>query len=245
MTGNLTIVLYEDPEDTIPKIHVRSSKYMAWIAEMMLPSHLHVDKVNQIEPLKLATFNIFLHMFFSRTKLFSLINGGLLILQNLEFIILLILQKLQVLTKKTSSFQLKHQKLQGEKPERRKRQKERGMKKKQKHKQVIQKHQKVIIIHPRIKIIIFLIISKIIIKMKDLREKKQIMQHQIVSTLSQNNVKNKIIFQEMLRQKMNCQIISKQIIQTYILHIPTMVNFQKLIKIKILHIPNLMHLLIV
>ena len=48
MTGNLTIVLYEDPEDTIPKIHVRSSKYMAWIAEMMLPSHLHVDKVNQI-----------------------------------------------------------------------------------------------------------------------------------------------------------------------------------------------------
>ena len=45
MTGNLTIVLYEDPPDTIPKIHVRSSKYMAWIAEMMLPSHLHVEKV--------------------------------------------------------------------------------------------------------------------------------------------------------------------------------------------------------
>ena len=44
-TGNLTVVLYEDPEDTIPKIHVRTSKYMAWIAEMMLPSHLHVDKV--------------------------------------------------------------------------------------------------------------------------------------------------------------------------------------------------------
>ena len=45
MTGNLTLVLYEDPEDGIPKIHVRSSRYMAWIAEMMLPSHLHVDKV--------------------------------------------------------------------------------------------------------------------------------------------------------------------------------------------------------
>ena len=47
MTGNLTLVLYEDPEDGIPKIHVRSSRYMAWIAEMMLPSHLHVDKVRQ------------------------------------------------------------------------------------------------------------------------------------------------------------------------------------------------------
>ena len=46
MTGNLTLVLYEDPEDGIPKIHVRSSRYMAWIAEMMLPSHLHVEKVD-------------------------------------------------------------------------------------------------------------------------------------------------------------------------------------------------------
>ena len=44
-TGNITVVLYEDPPDQIAKIHVRSSKYMAWIAEMMLPSHLHVDKV--------------------------------------------------------------------------------------------------------------------------------------------------------------------------------------------------------
>ena len=50
MTGNLTIVLYEDPPDTIPKIHVRSSKYMAWIAEMMLPSHLHVEKVMHYGP---------------------------------------------------------------------------------------------------------------------------------------------------------------------------------------------------
>ena len=46
-TGNITVVLYEDPPDQIPKIHVRSSKYMAWIAEMMLPSHLHVDKVRE------------------------------------------------------------------------------------------------------------------------------------------------------------------------------------------------------
>ena len=45
----LLLVLYEDPPDQIPKIHVRSSKYMAWIAEMMLPSHLHVDKSKTIQ----------------------------------------------------------------------------------------------------------------------------------------------------------------------------------------------------
>ena len=44
-TGQLTLVLYEDPPDGVPKIHVRSSKYMAWIAEMMLPTYLHVNKV--------------------------------------------------------------------------------------------------------------------------------------------------------------------------------------------------------
>ena len=44
-TGQLSLVLYEDPPDGVPKIHVRSSKYMAWIAEMMLPSYLHVNKV--------------------------------------------------------------------------------------------------------------------------------------------------------------------------------------------------------
>jgi len=43
-TGNLTIVLYEDPPDAIPKIHVRSKKYMAWIAENNLPVHMHVEK---------------------------------------------------------------------------------------------------------------------------------------------------------------------------------------------------------
>ena len=44
-TGNITIVLYEDPPDRVPKIHVRSSKYMAWIAENNLPVHLHTSKV--------------------------------------------------------------------------------------------------------------------------------------------------------------------------------------------------------
>ena len=44
-TGNLTIVLYEDPPDGVPKIHIRSRKYMAWIAENQLPTHMHVSKV--------------------------------------------------------------------------------------------------------------------------------------------------------------------------------------------------------
>ena len=44
-TGNLVVVLYEDPPDGIPKIHIRSSKYMAWIAENQLPVHMHVEKV--------------------------------------------------------------------------------------------------------------------------------------------------------------------------------------------------------
>ena len=46
MTGNLTLVLYEDPEDGIPKIHVRSSRYMAWIAENNLPVHMHAERVS-------------------------------------------------------------------------------------------------------------------------------------------------------------------------------------------------------
>ena len=44
-TGNITVVLYEDPPDGIPKIHIRSSKYMAWIAEQGMPVHMHVEKV--------------------------------------------------------------------------------------------------------------------------------------------------------------------------------------------------------
>ena len=38
------MVLYEDPPDQVPKIHVRSSKYMAWIAENQLPVHMHAEK---------------------------------------------------------------------------------------------------------------------------------------------------------------------------------------------------------
>ena len=44
-TGALTVVLYEDPPDGVPKIHVRSRKYMAWIAENNLPVHMHVERV--------------------------------------------------------------------------------------------------------------------------------------------------------------------------------------------------------
>ena len=46
-TGNITVVLYEDPPDGIPKIHIRSSKYMAWIAEQGMPVHMHVEKVRK------------------------------------------------------------------------------------------------------------------------------------------------------------------------------------------------------
>ena len=48
-TGNITVVLYEDPPDGIPKIHIRSSKYMAWIAEQGMPVHMHVEKVRNIK----------------------------------------------------------------------------------------------------------------------------------------------------------------------------------------------------
>ena len=45
-TGALTVVLYEDPPDGVPKIHVRSRKYMAWIAENNLPVHMHAERVS-------------------------------------------------------------------------------------------------------------------------------------------------------------------------------------------------------
>ena len=45
-TGAHTVVLYEDPPDGVPKIHVRSRKYMAWIAENNLPVHMHVERVS-------------------------------------------------------------------------------------------------------------------------------------------------------------------------------------------------------
>ena len=47
ITGQITVVLYEDPPDGIPKIHIRSSKYMAWIAEQGMPVHMHVEKVRK------------------------------------------------------------------------------------------------------------------------------------------------------------------------------------------------------
>ncbi len=37
-------MLYEDPEDGVPKIHVRCDNYMAWVQEQNLPLHMHVQK---------------------------------------------------------------------------------------------------------------------------------------------------------------------------------------------------------
>ena len=55
-TGPISIVVYEDPEDKIPKIHVRCDKYMIWIQEQKMPLHLHVGKdrnigFDQVNPL--------------------------------------------------------------------------------------------------------------------------------------------------------------------------------------------------
>ena len=85
-TGNITVVLYEDPPDQIPKIHVRSRKYMAWIAESGMPVHLHVDKVrptkNELSPdLELTSVCLF------RAALSSLISGELFTWQSSEFAI--------------------------------------------------------------------------------------------------------------------------------------------------------------
>ncbi len=42
-------MLYEDPEDGVPKIHVRCDNYLAWIQEQTnLPLHLHVQKEKKI-----------------------------------------------------------------------------------------------------------------------------------------------------------------------------------------------------
>ena len=41
-------VLYEDPEDGVPKIHVRCDNYLAWIQEQKMPLHLHVQKDKKI-----------------------------------------------------------------------------------------------------------------------------------------------------------------------------------------------------
>ena len=47
-TGPITIVLYEDPEDKVPKLHIRCDNYMIWIQEQKLPLHLHVQRNKKI-----------------------------------------------------------------------------------------------------------------------------------------------------------------------------------------------------
>ena len=48
MTGPIVLVLYEDPEDQIPKIVCRCDNYMAWIQEQRMPLHLHVSRDKNI-----------------------------------------------------------------------------------------------------------------------------------------------------------------------------------------------------
>ena len=48
MTGPITLILYEDPEDKIPKIHCKCQNYMAWIQEQKMPLHLHVNKDKKV-----------------------------------------------------------------------------------------------------------------------------------------------------------------------------------------------------
>jgi len=48
MTGPINVVLYEDPEDKIPKIVCRCDNYMAWIQEQKMPLHLHVGRDKNI-----------------------------------------------------------------------------------------------------------------------------------------------------------------------------------------------------
>ena len=43
-TGPILLVLYEDPEDKIPKIVCRCDNYMAWMQEQQMPLHLHVGR---------------------------------------------------------------------------------------------------------------------------------------------------------------------------------------------------------
>ena len=48
LTGPIVLILYEDPEDQIPKIVCRCDNYMAWIQEQRMPLHLHVEKGKEI-----------------------------------------------------------------------------------------------------------------------------------------------------------------------------------------------------
>ena len=72
-TGKITIVLYEDPPDGVPKIHIRSRKYMAWIAENSLPTHMHVEKVCLSERFQVLALTLS-----SRVKHYNLTSGELL-----------------------------------------------------------------------------------------------------------------------------------------------------------------------
>ena len=72
-TGALTVVLYEDPPDGVPKIHVRSRKYMAWIAENNLPVHMHAERVSDEQSYHENTLTFWLLV---RVKLSSLTSGG-------------------------------------------------------------------------------------------------------------------------------------------------------------------------
>ena len=45
LTGPVTLVLYEDPPDKVPKLHIKSSKFMAWIGSDQLsrPTYLNCE----------------------------------------------------------------------------------------------------------------------------------------------------------------------------------------------------------
>ena len=48
LTGPILLVLYEDPEDKIPKIVCRCDNYMAWMQEQKMPLHLHVGRDKEV-----------------------------------------------------------------------------------------------------------------------------------------------------------------------------------------------------
>ena len=48
MTGPITVILFEDPEDKVPKLLCKCENYMVWIQEQKMPLHLHVDRNKKI-----------------------------------------------------------------------------------------------------------------------------------------------------------------------------------------------------
>jgi hypothetical protein len=48
MTGPITVILFEDPEDKVPKLLCKCENYMIWIQEQKMPLHLHVDRDKKI-----------------------------------------------------------------------------------------------------------------------------------------------------------------------------------------------------